>query len=120
GDDDLLHRAAQVGLSLLTLGEQAGGLHDDVGADTGPIELRRILYLENLDGPAVHRNGVIGMRDLERQIAQDRVVFQQVRQRLGVGDVVYRDELDVLIVYRRPDDVPADASESIDPNLDGH
>ena len=41
GDDDFLHRAAQMLLGIGALGEEAGRLDDDVGADRSPIDLAR-------------------------------------------------------------------------------
>ena len=54
------------------------------------------------------------------QVAEDRVVLQQVRKRGGVGEVVDRDEVDVLRSQRRAHDVAPDAPEPVDPDLDGH
>ncbi len=52
--------------------------------------------------------------------AEDRVVLQQMGQRLGVGDVVRRDDLDGRVAGRRPENVAADAAESVDADLDAH
>jgi hypothetical protein len=55
-----------------------------------------------------------------RQISQNRVVLQQVREGLRVRDVVHCHELNVLVVNRSPDDIPADTAEAVDTYLDGH
>ncbi len=54
------------------------------------------------------------------RLPSTRIVFEEVRQRLGVGDVVNRHEVDPVVVQRGAHDVAADASEAVDPNLDGH
>src|SRR5580700_9377916 len=51
---------------------------------------------------------------------QDGIVLKQVREGLGVGDVVDGDELYVLVVQRGAHDVPSDAAEAVDADLDGH
>ena len=45
--------------------------------------------------------------------------FEQVRERLRVGQIVDRDDVDV-VVHGRAHDVAADAAEPVDPDLDGH
>ena len=55
-----------------------------------------------------------------REVAEDRVVLQQVRERCGVGDVVDGDDVDVVVRQRGAHDVAADAPESVDADLDGH
>jgi hypothetical protein len=54
------------------------------------------------------------------QSAQRRVVFQQVRQRLGVGQVVGRYEFNIRIVQACPDDVSSNAAEAVDSYFNGH
>ena len=60
------------------------------------------------------------MRDLVRQIAEDGVVLQKVREGLRVGDVVDGYELNVLVVKRGAHDVATDAAEAVDADLNGH
>ena len=54
------------------------------------------------------------------QRTQDRVVLQQVRQRLGVGKIVGRDKLDIVPVQTGAEYIPADAAEAIDAYFDCH
>jgi len=60
------------------------------------------------------------MRDLLRQIAENRIVLEEVRERLRIRNVIHRYNLNVLIAERRPRDVPADAAKPIDPNFNWH
>jgi hypothetical protein len=43
-----------------------------------------------------------------------------MRQRLRVGNIVYRNELNVFVIQRGAHDVPADAAEAVDTYLNGH
>src|SRR4030065_1272903 len=49
-----------------------------------------------------------------------RIVLQQGGERLGVGNVVHRDELQLSVSERCPKDIPANAAESVNRNLDRH
>ena len=60
------------------------------------------------------------MRDFVRQIAEDRIVLQQMRQRLGIGDVVDGDDFDGGIAQGGAENVAADASETIDAYFNCH
>jgi hypothetical protein len=51
---------------------------------------------------------------------EDRVVLEQVRQGLGVGQVVDRHEIEFLLAERRPQDVAADPPEPIDADFQTH
>jgi len=86
GDDDFFHGRAEMLLGIGAFGEEAGGFDDDIRADGGPIDLGRILGLETFEAFPFHGDGVLGMRDLVRQIAEDGVVLQKVREGLRVGD----------------------------------
>jgi hypothetical protein len=41
-------------------------------------------------------------------------------QSFRIGEIIYRDELDIGIVQGRTNDIPANAAESVDSNFDGH
>ena len=64
GDDDLLDGAAEVGLGLFGVGEEAGGFDDDLGADGGPVELGGVALGEDLDLLAVDGDEVGAVGDL--------------------------------------------------------
>ena len=120
GNDHFLHRAADVLARVGAFGEQAGGFDDDRRADGGPVELRRILDLENLEALAVDGDRVVRVGDLVRQIAEDRIVFQQMRQGLRIRDVVDGDNLDRRIAQRGAKNIAADAAKPVDPHFYGH
>src|SRR5215468_2462217 len=51
-------------------------------------------------------------RDVAAERAVDGVVLEQMRQRLVVGDVVHRDELEGALLEAGAEHVPADPSET--------
>src|SRR6266850_1957111 len=119
-DDDFFHRGAKVLLRINALGEKTGGLDDDIRADGGPVNLSRIFRLENLEALPFHGDSVFGVRDGVWKIAEDGVVLQKVRERLGIGDVIDGHELNVLVIERGAHDVASDAAEAVDADLNGH
>ena len=58
--------------------------------------------------------------DRPRVLAVDGVVAQQVPERVGIRQIVHRDEIDVLVAERRPHDVAPDPSEPVDCDFYGH
>ena len=65
-------------------------------------------------------DSMIGSFDIVMQIAQHRIVFQKMRQRLRIGNIVDGDEVDILVAQRGAKDVAADAAKSIDAHFDCH
>ena len=109
-----------MGLGLLGVGEEAGGLDDDLSAYGGPVELRGVALGEDLEGLAVDDDRVRGVLDLVLQVAEDGVVLEQVREGGRGGEVVDSDEFDVGIAQCRAEDVASNAAEAVDSNLDCH
>jgi len=120
GDDDFFHWRAKVLLRIGALGEKTRGFDDDVRADGRPVNFDRIFRLENLEAFPFHGDGAFSVRDSVWKIAEDGVVLQEVRERLGIGDVIDGDELNVLVVERGAHDVASDAAEAVDADLNGH
>ena len=75
-------------------GEEAGRLEHDVDAEVLPRQLRRVLDRQDLELVLVDRDAVALGRDVRLQVAEDRVVLEQVRERLRVGEIVDRDDID--------------------------
>ena len=120
GNDYFLHRATHVLAGFFAFGENAGGFDDDFGTDRGPIEFGGILHFENAEGFPVHGDGVVTGGDVVRQIAENGIVFQQMRERLGIGDVVHRDDLNRGIAERRAINIAADPAEPVDTHFYWH
>src|SRR5205814_3573787 len=103
------------------VGEQTRRLDDDVDAEFLPWQLRGVFLAQELDGVAVDADGVAFGLDRGAERAERSVVLEQMRERLGVADVVDRDDLEVRLQFPGgPVDVAADASKAVDANLECH
>src|ERR1700676_3461976 len=120
GNDDFFHGAANVLGGFGTFGEKAGGFDHDIGADTGPIDLRRIFDFENLEGTAVHGDGIFGVGNFVGKIPEDGIVFEQMREGGGVRDVIHGYELNILVIQSGADDVATDTAKAVDTYFNGH
>src|SRR3981081_201401 len=117
GDDDFFYGAAEVGFCLLRIGEEAGGFDDDLRADGGPVELGGVALGEDLDLLAVDGDEVGAVGYLVREIAEDGVVFEEVGQGGGGGEVVYGYEFDVWVADSAAEDVASNAAEAVNAYL---
>src|SRR6185437_1822160 len=75
---------------------------------------------EHFDRLAVHGDRVFPVRHLIRQIAENRIVFEQVRERLRIRNIVHGDDFNRGITQRRAENIAADASKTVDSYLDWH
>src|SRR5580658_3129996 len=120
GDDDFLHAAAQMFPGIGGVGKPPRRFDDDLSSDRVPGQGSGIFLFKNLDGLAVDRNTVGAGGDLVRKVAEDRIVLEQVGQSLGIGEIVHRDEVEVLVGQCGAQDVASNTSESINANFYGH
>jgi hypothetical protein len=104
----------------VAIGEQAGRLEDDVDAEILPRQLRRIAHRQHLELVAVDDDRIALGLDFRVQVAEHRIVFEQMRQRMRAREIVHRDEVDVVVAERRTHDVAADAAEAVNPYPDSH
>lgn len=103
------------------LGEDAGRLDDDVGAQLAPGQVRGVTLGKGLEGVAVDGDGVVGVGDLGLEAAQNGVVLEQVHQSGVVSQVVDTDDLDVRsLLKERPEVVAANAAKTVDAYADRH
>ena len=113
-------RPAQVLAGVLRFGKPAGRFDDDLRAHRIPIQLRRIFDGENLEVLLADAQ-IDPPRPLPlRQRAKHGIVFQKVSERLGIGDIVHRHEIDIGVMQTRADHIATDASETIDANFHSH
>src|SRR5262249_56088887 len=77
-------------------------------------------HRQDLELVAVDRNRVRLRLDRRVQVAEDRIVLEQMRERLGAGEIVDRDEVDISVAERGAHDVAPDATEAVDSYPDRH
>ena len=122
GADDDFFRPA--GLDVLEeirpFGPFARGFHHDVDAQVLPGEAGDVLLGEDLDPAAFEDDGVALDRDVMIEGSENGIVFQKMGQRRRVGDVVHRQEFDLGVIFGGAQEIPADAPEAVDSDLDGH
>ena len=119
GDDHLAGAGGEVLSGVLAGGEDAGGLDDDADSQPIPAEGGGVAFAEDPDPPfRTARRGGHDLVPFDRDRALEgtghRVVFQEVGQGGGIGQVVDGDDLDVRVVLDRAEDVPSDPAESVD------
>jgi len=102
GNNHFLYRAAHVLFRVIGVGEVAGGFDHHLGANGIPGQSAGIPLFENFDGFIVDGDAVCACADLVGQIAEDGIVFQEMCESLGIGEIVHRHEFQVGIVERGP------------------
>jgi hypothetical protein len=120
GDDDLLRAGGQMLRGALAVGEDAGAFEHHIDAEVLPRQLRRILDRQHLELVAVHGDAVRRRLDVGVEVTEHRVVLEKVRERRGIGEIVHRHEIKVLVPEGGAHDVASNAPEPIDPHLHGH
>ena len=120
GDDDPLGAGCEVLAGVGPLREQPRGLDDHVHAEVGPGQRAGITLRQHVERAPADLQPVAFHGDRFGKVAEDRIVLQQVGQRVGARDVVDRRELDIAVAERRPQHVAADAAKPVDPDSDAH
>src|SRR5205085_9913992 len=90
----------QVRLRLGALGEQPGRLDHDVDGEVTPGQVAWILFGEDPHAGTVQLQGVALGPDRALEVAQDRVVLEQVRKGRRIRDVVDGDDLEIAAPKR--------------------
>ena len=104
------------------LGEAAGALEHQLHPELLPGELLGFLDGRHLERLAVHEEPVALDLHGAGETAVDGVVLEQVGQRLGVGDVVDGDELEVGLVREHggAQHIASDPAEPVNAHSHGH
>ncbi len=105
---------------LVARREQSGGFDHHLHPQLAPRQLGRIAFREHLERLAVDHDVAALDLDLMPEPAVDRVVLEQMGERGSVGDIVDRDDFEVLFAQRRAKEHPADPAEAVDPDPDRH
>ena len=122
-DDDLLRALFEVLGGVGAASEVARGLDHHVDALLAPRERRGVGLRKHLQGPPVDLDRAFERLDAPGIGAEDRVVLEQVCERLRADEVVDGHPFDVLGIRARmcrPEDVAADAAESVDAYSNRH
>src|SRR5438105_317720 len=108
----------EVGGGLVLRGEDAGALERDIDAELLPRQRGRVLDGGHLDRAVADADGVARDLHLAGKAAMHGIEAQQVRIGLHRGEVVDRDDFDVLAFRFRDgaQHVAADATKSVDPD----
>src|SRR5262249_24527292 len=121
GDDDLLRSRLQMLRGGGGVAEDAGRLDDHLDAELLPGQAGRILQRRHPHLSSVDEDGSVLRVHFGRKVAVNGVVLEQVGERLGVGQIIDTDDLDVAIVEGRPEEDATDAAEAVhaDPSTHG-
>jgi hypothetical protein len=101
-------------LQLLALAEHAGRLDHGVDPEIPPGQLRRVALTEHGDAPLGRHELVILQRQGMGKRAHDRVVVEQVTQRIVIEKVIDRHDLNVAALLDDAKYGAADAAEPVD------
>src|SRR5712692_463406 len=119
-DDYFPDGAPEMFLCILSFREPARRFDHDLRAHRLPRNRRRVALREYPEFFALNLDSVFRRRNIMMKIAQHRIVFQEVRQRLCISDVVDRDEIDILVTERRTKNIAPNATEPVDPHFNCH
>ena len=120
-DDDLLGAAVDVRAGLGGVGEEAGRLDDDVGAEVAPLQGGGVALGERLDLLVADVDRVVGRGHVGVEPAEDRVVLEQVGQdALSVRSLTPTISMSAPRGAHGAEEVAADAAEAVDAYADGH
>ena len=106
--------------SVFALSEEPGRLDDDVRPELLPRQICRFAFLDDFEALAACGDGVAIRAHGLLEITQNGVVFEKVRERRCVRDVVGGDDVDLAISHGRAKNVTPDAAEPVDAYLDCH
>ncbi len=120
GDDDFLDRSPKVGLGFGGVGEDPGRFDDDFYALRGPVELRRVAFRVDLDLFAVDRDVIFACDDVVLQVAENRVVLEQVGEGCRAGEVVHGDDVQFSVAESGAENIASNATKTVDANLNCH
>ncbi len=107
-------------LGLGSIGEVACGFDHDLRANVGPGQLGGVALGPDLDLLAVDGDEVVAVSNLILQVAENRVVLEQMGQNRRTGQVVNCNKINLWMPERGAQNVAANAAEAVDTNLDCH
>ena len=121
-DDHLLGTRFEVFRGSGTRAEETRRLHDHVASELVPGQIGRVFFLQNREPVAVNDERAAVHFDGTWVRAVRRVVFEQRRQRVSVGQVVDANDVEIMILALEngAKDQTADTAKSVDAKFDRH
>ena len=122
GEDDLLGAALEVTAGLVGGGVGAGGLDDILGLAVSPVDHGCVRLAVHLDLVAIHDQVAAGMFHHAREVAEHRVVLQQIYHVVDVrlAQVDAADIKGLRVFAHNAQDDASDAAKAVDADLDSH
>ena len=122
GDDDLGGTVVQVSAGPVGVGEDAGGFDDDFDAVVAPGNLSGVALGDHGDALTVDHEVAVDDINLARVAAVVGVVLEEMGVGVGVGEVVDRDDFEVIAVEveHALEHLPPDAAEAVDADFGRH
>ena len=105
---------------IVSVSEAAGRFDDDLRAETAPIDLGGIFDGEDLDLFGADADAVAIGFDVVLEVTEYGVVFEEMGQCLGIGQVIGGNEFYFGIVQTGADNIPPDTAEAVDSYFDWH
>ena len=122
GNNDLLRAGVQMLLSLRAARVGSGTLENHVHTEFLPGELRCVGFIKDRNRTVADDQRVIRTGDFTpvAELSLARVVFEQVGDHFCIGQIIDRDDLEVILVEHLAEREPADDAETIDRNFQCH
>ena len=117
GDDDAFGAGFEVGFGFFLIGEEAGAFEDDVDVVVFPGDGGWIFLGVYFDFLAVYDNGVFSRFYFFIEAALSAVIFQQVSQNFGTGQVINCHYVYSFHTVDLTERQTPDAAETIDSNF---
>src|SRR5690348_9008903 len=82
-----------------------------------PRQLRRVAFLQDFNLMAAHDDVLLVVANLAVEFAVDRIPLEQMRESVGVGEIVDRPNLRDLVLVHGAQNVAPDAAEAVDAEI---
>ena len=104
---------ADVQLGFVAAGEKSGRFQHHIHPQFFPRQIARVALLEDFDLVTAHDDVFIVVADLAVELAMNRVPFEQMRQGMGIGEIVDRANALDLFLCHCAQDIAPDAAEAV-------
>src|ERR1700730_9199335 len=105
---------------LVACREKPGRLDYDLRAEFAPRQLGWVALGEHAKSVAVEHDLIALHLDLMRERAVNRIMLEQMGERLCVGDIVDGNDFEILLMKRRAEEHAPDTAEAVDTYFDCH